>query len=254
MVDLTMAADAKQLSGAKADISSLLGDWVNCKPESDHIARISVSERDGEVVIRPYGTAVAEQGELVDWGETVATPYLWPGRTDVAGFHARYEVGGVHTELASNEKLGVLVIQSYTSFHDDSGRLSHYAREFFHRTHPAESKAPTKSLAGEWINFNADSQWIKGFTLTGKGTDGTGVLRVTGTDDRGEWGETEVSLYMDNIGEPAFRAVYDLGEVEAVLATNTNKGLAIIAAFLHFRDEDKPNYLCREFFFRVDER
>ena len=30
-------------------------------------------------------------------------------------------------------ELGILVIQSYTSFHDGSGRRAHYAREFFRR-------------------------------------------------------------------------------------------------------------------------
>lgn len=248
MTDLTMAADAKQMAGAKADIAPLLGDWVNSKPGTDHIARVSVSERDGELVIRVYGSAVAEPGELVDWGEAGATPYVVTGGTEVAGFHARYEIGSVHTALAANEKLGILVIQSYTSFHDDSGRLSHYSREFFHREGAARATGDSASLAGRWVNSNPDTAWIKGFTLSGIGSDA--VLHVFGAGDRAEWGPAPATLFQDNIGEPAFHAVYDLGDVEAVLAANSNKGLIIIAAFLRFKGGE-TNFLCREFFFPV---
>jgi hypothetical protein len=241
----TMRADGKQLAGAKADIASLFGTWVNSTPGTDHIAKVTVFERDGALVIRPYGAAAADP---IDWGETEATPYVASGTTEVAGFHARYELGSVHTELAANEKSGILVIQSYTSFHDDSGRLSHYAREFFHQSGVAARSGQTDSLMGEWVNSNAATGWIKEFTLTER--DGTAMLRVLGASEPAEWGEIPATIYQDNHGEPAFHAVYDLGTVEAVLAANTNKGLIIIAAFLRFKEDGRTNFLCREFYFR----
>jgi hypothetical protein len=162
-------------------------------------------------------------------------PYVVSGKTEVAGFHAQYDFGTVRTELAANEKFGVLVIQSYTSFTD--GRLSHYAREFFHRAY-------TGPLPGEWVNSNKDTSWITGFTLSPAGE--LQVHAATGPED---WGTVQATTYVDNLGEPAFRAEYALPGFTATLAANTNKGLIIIAAFLAFED-DRPNYLCREFFFR----
>jgi hypothetical protein len=49
------------------------------------------------------------------------------------GFHAFYNHEGIETHLVANQKLGILVIQSYTRYVDGSGRTSHFAREFFHR-------------------------------------------------------------------------------------------------------------------------
>lgn len=248
MADKTMWADEKQLSGADVDISSLIGTWVNTKPDTDHIAKIVVTERDGALLIQPYGSGVTE---LVDWGQTRATPYAVSGGTEAAGFHARYRIGTVATELAANQKLGILVIQSYTSFHDGD-RLSHYSREFFHRsttgTVATNGQVGADSLVGDWVNSNPATAWLTGFTLADDG--GQLVLRARGANVPTAWGEVKVTSYQDNIGEPAFHAVYDLGSLEAVLAANANKGVVIIAAFLRFKDGDVANFLCREFFFR----
>ncbi|HEV2783893.1 MAG TPA: hypothetical protein VGX25_31285 [Actinophytocola sp.] len=239
----TMRADGKQVAGAKANLAPLLGSWVNSKPDTDYIARIEVSERDGTLLIRPYGSA---DGEPIDWGEAAATPYVASGTTEPAGFHARYELGTVHTELAANEKFGILVIQSYTSFHDDSGRLGHYSREFFHQGE--SDRGAAKSLVGQWRNSNTATEWIKGFTIADNG--GTLALTVQSAQEPTDWGTVEATPYRDNLGEPAFHAVYDLGSVEAVLCANTNKRLIIIAAFLRFKNSTDTNFLCREFYYR----
>jgi hypothetical protein len=242
-----MLADAMQVVGARAEVAPLLGTWVNSMPGTDHLAKVVMTERDGELLVRPYGSAA---GDLVDWGETVATPYSVSGTTEVAGFHARYELGQVHTELAANEKLGILVIQSYTSFHDGSGRLGHYAREFFHQppAAPAATDHGRTALVGDWVNSNPASGWITGFTLTKRA--GTCTLRVASATEPTDWGEVEITTYQDNIGEPAFHAEYDLGPVTAVLAANTNKSLIIVAAFLRFADTGRTNFLSREFYYR----
>lgn len=125
-----MRADSKQLAGAPADLAPLLGTWSNTNPQTDYITKIIVTERNGVLLIRAYGSSSPEPA---DWGEAEANAYVAGGTTKAAGFHARYDFGALRTELAANEKLGILVIQSYTSFDDGSGRLGHFAREFFHR-------------------------------------------------------------------------------------------------------------------------
>ncbi|ONI81369.1 hypothetical protein ALI144C_22075 [Actinosynnema sp. ALI-1.44] len=113
--------------------------------------------------------------------------------------------------------------------------MGHYSREFFHR--------PAPGARAQWVNSNPSTQWITGFTLDG------GTLHVTAAEEPTDWGTTRATLYMDNLGEPAFHAVYDLGSFSATLAANSNKGLVIIAAFLDFKGT-RDNHLCREFYFR----
>lgn len=227
-----MRADASALVGAKADVSPLLGTWVNAKRNTEHITRAVVTEQDGGLSVRLHGTS--------DWGEAEAVPYVFPGTTDVAGFHARY----THTEIAANVKLGILVIQTYTSFEDD--RLSQFSREFFYRStvELSTGEVPTgvRFLAGDWVNTNTDTRWISGFTIAGR------TLHVLGANEPTDWGRTEITTYLDGAGEPAFRADYDLGTFEALLAGNTGKNIIIIAAFFTFKGGESPNAFSREFF------
>lgn len=244
MVNLSMRADGKQMAGAEQNLKPLLGTWFNSLPRTDYIAKIVISEKDGALLVRSYG---AVDGEPYDWGETEAIPYAVSGTTKMGGFYAHHEVGPVHTSLFANEKLGVLVIQSYTSFHDDSGRLSHYSREFFHHS----SVPGVAGLSGRWVNTKPDTVWISEFTFAER-DGGAATMRVVGAAEPFDWGEADASAYVTDGGELAFHAVFDLGHVDAVLAAYPNKGLIIIAAFLRFKGETEPNFLCREFFYREE--
>jgi hypothetical protein len=237
-VTTTTRADTRALTGTKADLAPLIGTWINAMPDTNHIVKVEASTRDDVLFVRLYGSSARTP---VDWGEMRALPCTAPGTTEVSGFHTRYELGATRVEIAANVKLGILVIQAYTEFQDD--RLSHYSREFFYQSatdRPPVSDEPFPS--GDWVNTNPDTKWITGFTITGN------TLNVQGAPESPEWGETTITTYLDNIDEPAFRAEYDLGPVRAVLAANTNKRIIIIAAFLHFTDDEKANFLCREFF------
>lgn len=126
-----MRADSRQLDRGRPDPSPLIGDWVNSNPETDYIWKITVAKRDGLLIVRAYG---AHSPEPLDWGEAEAIAYVTGETLNAVGFHARYDFGEIETYLAANQKLGILVIQSYTSFKDRSGRMNHFAREFFHRS------------------------------------------------------------------------------------------------------------------------
>lgn len=105
------------------------------------------------------------------------------------------------------------------------------------------------TLLGAWTNSNSRTKWIKRFTLGKKGSIFT--IHVHGAAEPFDWGEVEAVTYMDNIGELAFHAVYELETVNSLLAANTNKGLIIIAAFNRFKNGGGPsNFLCREFYYR----
>lgn len=125
-----MRADSKQLVEGEPDLSPLLGNWVNSNPETEYISKLTVAKQNGLLVLHVYG---AHSPEPIDWGEAGATAYVAGGTLDGVGFHARYGFGEIETYLVANQKLGILVIQSYTSFKDTSGRMNHFAREFFHQ-------------------------------------------------------------------------------------------------------------------------
>jgi hypothetical protein len=241
----TMRADTKALTGTGVDVAPVLGTWVNAKRHTDHISMVTVTDRGGDVFARLYGAA----DEPIDWGEARAVPYAFTGTSEVAGFHTQYALGAARIEIAANVKLGILVIQTYTTFSD--GRVSQFSREFFYRRdvqRPPDTPSRTGRtfLLGDWVNTYPDTRWLKSFTLADTGNAIT--VRVEAAREPTNWGEAEVTTYLDGAGEPAFHTRYDLGLFEAVLAGNTGKDIIIVEAFLRHQSDESANTVCREFF------
>lgn len=107
------------------------------------------------------------------------------------------------------------------------------------------------AVLGTWRNSNEKTIWIAGFTLAQN--DGAYTLDLEGCGEVVDLQNIPVTFYKDNIGELAFSAQADLGFAQVLLAANMNKGLWVIAAFYTFCDDsERPNFLCREFYFRED--
>ena len=123
-------ADNRPGNAPPLEIAALLGDWVNTSSETKYFNRVALRNQDGALLFRGYGSS---DDNPIDWGDVIAQPYAGGTSTMAGGFVAQYEKNGIHTHLVSNQKLGILVIQSYTCYRDGSGRAPHFAREFFHR-------------------------------------------------------------------------------------------------------------------------
>ena len=114
------------------------------------------------------------------------------------------------------------------------------------------------AILGTWINSNQETEWIRKFTITQEGEQ-VFINSYAGSSPE-DWGKIEVTTYVDNHGQTGFSAQYDLDRVEVLLASNTNKGLCIIATFLKFKNGhngterygDRPNFLSREFYYKLD--
>lgn len=114
------------------------------------------------------------------------------------------------------------------------------------------------AILGTWINSNQETEWIRKFTITQQGEQV--FINAYGGNAPEDWGKIEVTTYVDNLGQTGFSAQYNLDGVEALLASNTNKGLCIIATFLKFKKDDnathryreRPNFLSREFYYKLD--
>src|SRR5262249_21260193 len=113
----------------RVDLTPLLGAWCNTYRGSKGIRRVVLSGEGGAFFLQATGV-----GSDTDWGRVAVVPHA-PGVTghEPAGFLARYHFGFADLELAANEAKGLLIIASFMTFQDGSGRSSYFTREFFHR-------------------------------------------------------------------------------------------------------------------------
>ena len=125
-----MRADTQLPTEGTADLSELLGTWINADPETDDIIRFILAGQNDTFTVQVYG---ANTPEPIDWGEVEATPFVVGATLQGAGFSARYAFDSAETLLAANYAKGVLVIQTFTTFKNGSGRPNYFSREFFHQ-------------------------------------------------------------------------------------------------------------------------
>ncbi|MFT4587483.1 MAG: hypothetical protein ACI9VS_001052 [Candidatus Binatia bacterium] len=113
------------------DLPPLLGEWRNTNPNTGEIARLTVQLVDGQLSLEIFG---AGADGLIPWGTAPILVYAASMTSDqVLGMESRYDFGFMVSLLALNYAKGVLVIQSYNRFNDDSGRPNYFTREFFHQ-------------------------------------------------------------------------------------------------------------------------
>jgi hypothetical protein len=115
------------------DLSALPGIWVNSNPDTNGIARLVMSESNGDLSLQVY--AIGPDG-LIDWGTAevaVFTPS--PSSRVAAGFTCLYDFGFAETQLQGMITKGLLVLAQFHSFKDDSRRADYFVREYFALTH-----------------------------------------------------------------------------------------------------------------------
>lgn len=122
-----------QAASPGLDLSPVTGGWLNCdKGSSGGVLRMTLSERDGELVLRVWGAG--GDAEPHDWGEVVVQPYAESVAGDATwSYVAQFDFGFMETKLFAYTKTGILVHTSYSTFKDGSGRANYWAREFFFR-------------------------------------------------------------------------------------------------------------------------
>jgi len=113
------------------DVAPLLGTWWATDKATDSVVRLELAERAGSFVVHAFGACTPAP---CDWGERPAVPYAAAvSSRDAMAFSAVYDFGFMETLLAAYMKGGILVLDTFNSFKDGSGRASYFTREFFHR-------------------------------------------------------------------------------------------------------------------------
>jgi hypothetical protein len=117
--------------GGKLNLAPLAGIWYATDKEATGIVRLELQDNDGALLIRAFG---ADLDDPYDWGEVPATPY-GAGVTSVeaVAFSAIYDFGFLVTILSAYLRQGILVLDTFNTFTDSSGRANYFSREFFHR-------------------------------------------------------------------------------------------------------------------------
>lgn len=123
--DLTI----NEVDNIKVDLSPFLGKWKNTKLNSGQIPELEIKLVDGQLLLHAFG---AYNDGLKDWGTTTCTVFTDNVESDCANaFSAKYSFDQIDVAITSNVKLGVLVVQTYTTFNDNSSRFNYYTREFY---------------------------------------------------------------------------------------------------------------------------
>ena len=115
------------------DLSGLFGTWVNTNPDTNGIARLVISEAEGNVSLQAY--AIGPDG-LIDWGAAEVSIFTSAPKSRVAaGFACLYDFGFAETRLQAMILKGLIVLAQFHSFKDDSGRVDYFVREYFALAH-----------------------------------------------------------------------------------------------------------------------
>ena len=115
------------------DLSGLCGVWINSNPDTTGIARMVISEADGDVSLRVY--AIGPDG-LIDWGTAdVAVFRASPQSRVSAGFTCLYDFGFAETRLQAMILKGLIVLAQFHSFKTDRRRVDYFVREYFALAH-----------------------------------------------------------------------------------------------------------------------
>jgi hypothetical protein len=108
------------------DPAPLLGDWINYDTSSRNIAGLTIA-RSGEAIILCITGAPD-----IDWGEiSLAAFSLTTAGGEAVAFRAAYDFGFARIAVLGYLNKRLLVVDSYTTFHDDSGRSSYFGRDHF---------------------------------------------------------------------------------------------------------------------------
>ena len=115
------------------DASALTGIWVNSNPDSHGIARMVISECNGNVTLQVFAIG---PGGLIDWGTADVTVFASaPSAKVSAGMTCCYDFGFVEVRLQGMLLKGLMVLAELHNFKDDSKRVDYFVREYFVSDH-----------------------------------------------------------------------------------------------------------------------
>ena len=132
-MDFTRVEDqleSGEVGGAPVDPTPLVGTWFNTDKNTRGITKLVLTRDDDDLKVRAFGAC---DPELCDWGVVPGLAFS-SGVSSPEGmaFTALFDFGFMETLLAVYLKGGILVLDSFNTFKDDTDRANYFSREFFH--------------------------------------------------------------------------------------------------------------------------
>lgn len=126
-----VAEEKKVVVKAVVAPSALAGKWVNCDAASRGLVSVILTAQGNALKVQAFGNCTPTP---CDWGTVAGTAYSDNvSGTGAVAFSAQFDAGFKTSILAGYLDHGVLVVENYTLFKDNSGRSSYFTREYFHR-------------------------------------------------------------------------------------------------------------------------
>ncbi len=252
---------------APMDVTNLLGEWENVNVSPDYLASLQIRETEGGRLQLRIPDPMSAQGDCM--GEFDAIPFAARESAAAGGFLADFRRAGAHTMIAANEKLGVLVLQSYTHFEKENGRRNRLTREFYRRKQNAGSHAKEEMpesgvghddlkqqtrhedfalLAGLWRNTSSDTAWAKELSINLHDDQQSAdvVLQNPGSKPS----KALAKLYEFDSNEMGFSTQLNAEALESTYVAYSNKGLIVLSGYHYLKaDERKLRLMSREFYY-----
>lgn len=110
-------------------LNELEGRWLNVKKDTTMIKFITIDTENEDVYVTVYGSG---ETDSINWGRKKCDLYSETVNSKaIEGLVVQYDFGFMENLLCFNAKKGVLTIQAYSKFKDNSTRQSYFSREFF---------------------------------------------------------------------------------------------------------------------------
>ncbi len=267
-VTTTFLRQMDQTSGKPVEMldpSPIAGSWCNTNPRTWGLREVEVG-LDGRAVTAAAVAAASANGDC-DWGHVLVERIFTDGPASgrVCGYTATFDLGHARTSLQANQNHGLTVIAAFTTFTDQSGRLSYMTREFFHRGEPKlrpawDARPPSEIDGGHgpaaarvddrlpmllasdidpspllhtWRNADASTEGVSEISCSR--VDGGLLVRVVGVGPDGpiDWGETVATLYTDISATGGGRAMSGPGTPHHADISATDAGPAFLAVYDH---------------------
>lgn len=124
-------ASARPNSGAQIDPAPLVGTWHSTNKATRGIIKLILAERNGVLTVQAFG---AWESTPIDWGEAQGEAFAGGvGLGDGVGFKAFYDFGFLQTVMAAYLNKRILVVDTYNTFKDTSGRFNYFFRDHFYQ-------------------------------------------------------------------------------------------------------------------------
>jgi hypothetical protein len=117
--------------GAAIDVSPLVGTWHSTNKATRGIIRLILSEHNGMLALQSFG---AWEPSHIDWGPVQSKAFAaGVGLVEGVGFKASYDFGFLQTVVAAYLNKRILVVDTYNTFKDGSGRFNYFFRDHFYQ-------------------------------------------------------------------------------------------------------------------------